>query len=89
MFFNKRKELQSLVDASRKRLANVEMEVVDLNKMLRNEMGETRKAKEENKILKEDNEKLKERIKHLEKKIENLTNKIKAKKELAKPTRKN
>jgi len=63
--FKKRKELQSLVDTTRKSLANAEMQIAERNKMIRDLI-------EENRILKEKN-------KNLEIKIEDLKNKNKKK----------
>jgi len=63
--FKKRKELQSLVDTTRKSLANAEMQIAERNKMIRDLI-------EENRILKEKN-------KNLEIKIEELKNKNKKK----------
>jgi len=61
----KRKELQILVDTTRKSLANAEMQIAERNKMIRDLI-------EENRILKEKN-------KNLEIKIEDLKNKNKKK----------
>jgi len=49
--FKKRKELQSLVDTTRKSLANAEMQIAERNKMIRDLIEENRILKEKNKNL--------------------------------------
>ena len=74
--FKKRKEMQSLIDASRKSLARAEVKIAERNKLLRNEIKEK--------------EQLKSKIKDLENNIEFLINNLSPKKrELARPDNQN
>ena len=71
--FRSRKEMQSLIDSSRKLLAEAELQIAERNKLIRNEIAEK--------------EQLKSKIKDLENNIEFLVNNLSAKKrELVQPS---
>ena len=74
--FISRKEMQSLIDSSRKSLAEAELQIAERNKLIRNEIAEK--------------EQLKSKIKDLENNIEFLVNNLSAKKrELVQPSHQN
>lgn len=74
--FRSRKEMQSLIDSSRKSLAEAELQIAERNKLIRNEIAEK--------------EQLKSKIKDLENNIEFLVNDLSAKKrELVRPLNQN
>ena len=74
--FSSRKEMQSLIDSSRKSLAEAELQIAERNKLIRNEIAEK--------------EQLKSKIKDLENNIEFLVNNLSAKKrELVQPSHQN
>lgn len=74
--FRSRKEMQSLIDSSRKLLAEAELQIAERNKLIRNEIAEK--------------EQLKSKIKDLENNIEFLVNNLSAKKrELVQPSHQN
>ena len=74
--FRSRKEMQRLIDSSRKSLAEAELEIAERNKLIRNEIAEK--------------EQLKSKIKDLENNIEFLVNNLSAKKrELVRPLNQN
>ena len=74
--FISRKEMQSLIDSSRKSLAEAELQITERNKLIRNEIAEK--------------EQLKSKIKDLENNIEFLVNNLSAKKrELVQPSHQN
>lgn len=76
MFFRKIKEMQGLINSSRKALAEAEVKIAERNKLLRNEI--------------EEKEQLKSKIKDLENNIEFLVNNLSPKKrELARPSHQN
>lgn len=71
-----RKEMQSLINASRKALAEAETEISERNKLIRTEIAEK--------------EQLKSKIKDLENNIEFLVNNLSSKKrELVQPSHQN
>ena len=68
--------MQSLIDSSRKSLAEAELQIAERNKLIRNEIAEK--------------EQLKSKIKDLENNIEFLVNNLSAKKrELVQPSHQN
>ena len=74
--FRSRKEMQSLIDSSRKSLAEAELQIAERNKLIRNEIAEK--------------EQLKSKIKDLENNIEFIVNNLSAKKrELVQPSHQN
>ena len=74
--FRSRKEMQSLIDSSRKSLAEAELQIAERNKLIKNEIAEK--------------EQLKSKIKDLENNIEFLVNNLSAKKrELVQPSHQN
>lgn len=64
--FKTRKEMQSLIDASRKSLANAEEQIQERNEIIRNQL--------------EENARLKEKVKVLEINVDFLINNLSAKK---------
>lgn len=64
--FRSRKEMQSLIDSSRKSLAEAELQIAERNKLIKKEIAEK--------------EQLKSKIKDLENNIEFLVNNLSAKK---------
>lgn len=76
MFFKTRKEMQSLIDSSRRSLKNAEEKIEQRNKLLRNQTNEIKE--------------LKARIKDLENNVEFLYNNLTPKKrELVRPENQN
>lgn len=74
--FRRKRELQSLVNASRKSLAEAEMKIAERNKLIKLEV--------------EENARLKDKIKDLENNIEFLVNNLSSKKrELVRPQNQN
>lgn len=74
--FRSRKKMQSLIDSSKKSLAEAEAEIAEINKLIKKEIAEK--------------EQLKSKIKDLENNIEFLVNNLSAKKrELVQPSHQN
>lgn len=74
--FRSRKEMQSLINASRKSLANAEEQIQERNEIIRNEI--------------EENARLREKVKDLEINVDFLINNLSAKKrELVRPQNQN
>lgn len=74
--FKTRKEMQSLIDASRKSLANAEDEITRREKLIEMQRNEIHEYQKENEVLYQENKELRfdnEELSELVRRIKNLT----------------